>query len=98
MGSVTYKNGFYNPDNRNSKEFFTSHGKPQKHAGYLIFKYSENEYHIVDPDTMICENIYAGMNGAKLFLDKSKNFYCLLEKETSVPKCTIQCAACIGRI
>lgn len=98
MGSVTYKNGFYNPDNRNSKETFITESKPIRHAGYDIYKYSKDEYHIVNPETMICENIYAGMNGAVLFIDKSKKFYCLLERETSIPKCTNQCSSCIGRI
>ena len=97
MGGVTYKNGFYNPNNRNSKEYFITNVKPVRHRGFDIYKYSNDEYHIVNPETMVCENIYAGMNGAKLFLDKSENFYCLLERETTVPKCTRQCSACIGR-
>lgn len=97
MATVTYRNGFYHENNRNSKYYFTTDAKPIRHRGYDIYRYSNDEYHIVNPETMVCENIYSGINGAKLLLDNRKDFYCLWNAEEEVEKCKNQCAICITR-
>jgi hypothetical protein len=73
---MKYKNSFYNKDKRfpGSYEFYE--GEPElEYKGYLIFEIYRYENprrpglcHIVKDN--ICIGMYAGMNGAKKFIDE----------------------------
>lgn len=68
-----YKNSFYNEKDQNSKKYFETSEIPIEHKGYFIYhriKSTIKDLNVFDVvKDGICIGMYAGINGAKKFID-----------------------------
>ena len=65
---ATYINSFHNPNNADSKEILSCDSDAIKYKGYLIYQRIKSTCFDVVKDG-ICVGMYAGVNGAKIFID-----------------------------
>lgn len=74
---TTYKNLFYNAKNMDSKRVFSTEEKPIEYKGFQIFHRirssnpSANCFDVVING--VCIGMYAGLNGAKMYIDGELN-------------------------
>lgn len=78
-GIASYTNPFYSSKFDNSKPVITTNATPVSYKGYLIYKRTKEVFDVVQDG--VCIGMYAGINGAKRWLDSIEQPAQLLQPE-----------------